>query len=73
MQFKLTHKDVRILNITRSVPKFDISFAFYRFHLTVSEAFLLKIPPQMEVESLTIVGSEKIFQLDPDTMQLLSE
>ena len=72
MQFPLTRKAIRTLVITNHLPSFDITYSFYKFHLVVVEGFLLKIPAFLELESLTIVGSQHMKQLDPETLKLLA-
>jgi hypothetical protein len=68
MTLALTSKSVRNLNVSDAVPELDFN---YCYNLVVSEAMLLKIPPRLQVKSLTITGSPHIDSLDLETIKLL--
>ena len=50
----LFKKTIRSITIQVSLPDFDLNYAY---DITVCETLLLKIPADVEVRNLTVVGA----------------
>ena len=57
----LFKKTIRSITIQVSLPDFDLNYAY---DITVCETLLLKIPADVEVRNLTVVGAPQRLQLD---------
>jgi hypothetical protein len=63
-----TKQSRKLTLMDRTLPLFDYG---YQYDLTVSENLLLKLPAQLEINSLTIVGPKQQIKLDTATCRML--